>query len=118
MLLVHKKVISGLHAIRQARAPGAALEAATDGSLQTPGRVLYQLCHQQPALSAFTHTPPLNLQKDECGSAAERKLKCRVVKSTNWLFGSNKSKNCDGIKLYSMRGMIRVAKGWEMISIK
>ncbi|GFO15154.1 hypothetical protein PoB_004165900 [Plakobranchus ocellatus] len=35
---VHNKVISGFQALRQARAPVAGLEPATEGSLQISGR--------------------------------------------------------------------------------
>ncbi|GFN80723.1 hypothetical protein PoB_000722900 [Plakobranchus ocellatus] len=42
---VHNKVISGFKALRQAGAPTAGLEPATEGSLQISGRSHKPLCH-------------------------------------------------------------------------
>ncbi|GFN82252.1 hypothetical protein PoB_000875800 [Plakobranchus ocellatus] len=47
---VHNKVISGFQALRQARAPKAGLEPATEGSLQISGRICYPLCHRRPKI--------------------------------------------------------------------
>ncbi|GFO21882.1 hypothetical protein PoB_004838700, partial [Plakobranchus ocellatus] len=45
---VHNKVISGFQALRQARAPVAGLEPATEGSLQISGRTRKPLCYRRP----------------------------------------------------------------------
>ncbi|GFO01809.1 hypothetical protein PoB_002831400 [Plakobranchus ocellatus] len=45
---VHNKVISGFEALRQARAPVAGLEPATEGSLQISGRTRKPLCYRRP----------------------------------------------------------------------
>ncbi|GFO07706.1 hypothetical protein PoB_003421100 [Plakobranchus ocellatus] len=45
---VHNKVISGFKALRQAGAPMAGLEPATEGSLQISGRTHKPLCHRRP----------------------------------------------------------------------
>ncbi|GFO40881.1 Zinc-binding in reverse transcriptase domain-containing protein [Plakobranchus ocellatus] len=45
---VHNKVISGFKAPRQAGAPMAGLEPATEGSLQISGRTHKPLCHRRP----------------------------------------------------------------------
>ncbi|GFO18136.1 hypothetical protein PoB_004464100 [Plakobranchus ocellatus] len=42
----NKNMISGFHALRQARAPVAGLEPATEGSLQISGRFCYSFWHQ------------------------------------------------------------------------
>ncbi|GFO34515.1 hypothetical protein PoB_006102000 [Plakobranchus ocellatus] len=47
---VHNKVISGFQALRQARAPVAGLEPATEGSLQISGRTRKPLCYRRPYL--------------------------------------------------------------------
>ncbi|GFO43659.1 transposable element p transposase-like protein [Plakobranchus ocellatus] len=47
----HNKVISGFQALRQARAPVAGLEPATEGSLQISGRTRKPLCYRRPPLS-------------------------------------------------------------------
>ncbi|GFO00199.1 hypothetical protein PoB_002670400 [Plakobranchus ocellatus] len=44
----HNKVISGFQALRQARAPVAGLEPATEGSLQISGRTRKPLCYLRP----------------------------------------------------------------------
>ncbi|GFO48922.1 hypothetical protein PoB_007542700 [Plakobranchus ocellatus] len=44
----HNKVISGFRALRQARAPVAGLEPATEGSLQISGRTRKPLCYRRP----------------------------------------------------------------------
>ncbi|GFN83136.1 hypothetical protein PoB_000964200, partial [Plakobranchus ocellatus] len=44
---VHNKVISGFQAFRQARAPVAGLEPATEGSLQISGRTRKPLCYRR-----------------------------------------------------------------------
>ncbi|GFN89601.1 hypothetical protein PoB_001610700 [Plakobranchus ocellatus] len=45
---VHNKVISGFQVPRQARAPVAGLEPATEGSLQISGRTRKPLCYRRP----------------------------------------------------------------------
>ncbi|GFO35371.1 hypothetical protein PoB_006187600 [Plakobranchus ocellatus] len=45
---VQNKIISGFQALRQATAPVAGLEPATEGSLQISGRVRYPSCNQTP----------------------------------------------------------------------
>ncbi|GFO39694.1 hypothetical protein PoB_006619900 [Plakobranchus ocellatus] len=44
---VHNKVISGFQALRQARAPEAGLEPATEGSLQISGWTRKPLCYRR-----------------------------------------------------------------------
>ncbi|GFO16381.1 hypothetical protein PoB_004288600 [Plakobranchus ocellatus] len=46
-ITVHNKVISGFQALRQARAPVAGLEPATEGSLQISGRTRKPLCYRR-----------------------------------------------------------------------
>ncbi|GFN91356.1 ribonuclease hi [Plakobranchus ocellatus] len=45
---IQNKVISGFQALRQARAPVAGLEPATEGSLQISGRTRKPLCYRRP----------------------------------------------------------------------
>ncbi|GFN99136.1 hypothetical protein PoB_002564200 [Plakobranchus ocellatus] len=45
---IHNKVISGFQALRQARAPVAGLEPATEWSLQISGRTRKPLCYRRP----------------------------------------------------------------------
>ncbi|GFO44932.1 hypothetical protein PoB_007143700 [Plakobranchus ocellatus] len=47
MYPVHNKVILGFQALRQARAPVAGLEPATEGSLQISGRTRKPLCYRR-----------------------------------------------------------------------
>ncbi|GFO10894.1 hypothetical protein PoB_003739900 [Plakobranchus ocellatus] len=53
---VHNKVISGFYSLRQAKAPVAGLEPATDGSMQISGRIQSPWCHQSPLLFHFVST--------------------------------------------------------------
>ncbi|GFN83645.1 hypothetical protein PoB_001015100 [Plakobranchus ocellatus] len=55
---VHNKVISGFQALRQAKAPVAGFEPATEGLLQISGQIRYPLCHQHPS---STSTPCTNV---------------------------------------------------------
>ncbi|GFO49766.1 THAP domain-containing protein 1 [Plakobranchus ocellatus] len=49
-LTVHNKVILGFQALRQARAPVAGLEPATEGSLQISERTSKPLCYRRPPI--------------------------------------------------------------------